>query len=83
MDKLRQSFNFKKTKEGGIKKILDVGHVFQFDEIYGGDGRDTSNYGLKMNVKSTGILEMDENVIHPFVRIHIVDLKKQKWLAKS
>jgi jouberin len=26
---------------------------------------------------------MDQNVLHPFVRIHIVDLKSHKYLAKS
>lgn len=43
----------------------------------------SENFGLKLKVKGTGILEMDPDVIHPFVRIHIVDLKTNKYLAKS
>mmetsp|Transcript_11084 Transcript_11084/g.18565 ORF Transcript_11084/g.18565 Transcript_11084/m.18565 type:complete len:571 (-) Transcript_11084:750-2462(-) len=42
-----------------------------------------SSFGLKLRVKGTGILEMDPNVIHPFVRIHICDMNTHKYLAKS
>jgi hypothetical protein len=38
---------------------------------------------LKLIVKNTGILEMDQNVLHPFVRIHIVDMNTNKYLAKD
>lgn len=31
----------------------------------------------------TGILAMDPNVLHPFVRIHIIDLKTKKYLKKK
>ena len=41
------------------------------------------NYGLKLKVNQTGILEMDENVVHPFVRIHIIDMQTNKWLGKT
>ena len=38
---------------------------------------------LKLTIKGTGILEMDEYVLHPFVRIHIIDRKTSKYLKKS
>ena len=38
---------------------------------------------MKLIVKNTGILEMDQNVLHPFVRIHIVDMNTNKYLAKD
>jgi len=41
------------------------------------------NVGIKLSIRNTGILEMDEHVMHPFVRIHIVDLITNKYLAKS
>lgn len=36
-----------------------------------------------MSVHGTGILEMDQYVLHPFVRIHVIDLSTNKYLAKS
>ena len=36
-----------------------------------------------MKVCGTGILEMDEHVLHPFVRIHVVDMNTSKYLKKS
>lgn len=41
------------------------------------------DWGLKLTVHGTGILEMDQHVLHPFVRIHIVDMHTNKYLAKS
>ena len=38
--------------------------------------------GLKIGVKETGYLQLDPCVVHPFVRVHIVDLKTGKYLAK-
>ena len=36
-----------------------------------------------MTVKETGSLVLDPNVLHPFVRIHIIDMNTGKYLAKS
>lgn len=38
---------------------------------------------LKLTVKGTGILPMDEHVLHPFVRVHIIDTDTSKYLQKS
>ena len=55
--------------------------MFTFEEMY--PELINKNVGIKLSVRNTGILEMDEHVMHPFVRIHIVDLKTNKYLAKS
>lgn len=41
------------------------------------------DYGLKLTVHGTGILDMDQFVLHPFVRIHVVDMQTCKYLAKT
>lgn len=38
---------------------------------------------LKIKILETGSLILDPNMIHPFVRIHIVDMNTNKYLAKS
>lgn len=40
---------------------------------------------MAMNIKidKTGSLLLDPDMIHPFVRIHIVDMDTYKYLAKS
>ena len=38
---------------------------------------------LKIAVKETGSLLLDPNMIHPFVRVHIIDMKTSKYLAKK
>ena len=44
---------------------------------------DAKELALRLVVSGTGILEMDQNVLHPFVRVHIIDLNTNKYLAKS
>jgi len=53
--------------------------LFDFNEMY----PEAKDYAIKLNVNGTGILEMDQHVLHPFVRIHIVDLNTHMYLAKS
>ena len=38
---------------------------------------------MKITVKETGYLQLDPAVIHPFVRVHVIDMKTGKYLAKS
>lgn len=38
---------------------------------------------LKIKVKESGSLLLDPNVTHPFVRIHIIDMRTCKYLAKT
>jgi len=39
--------------------------------------------GLKIGVKESGYLQLDPCVVHPFVRVHVVDMLTGKYLAKS
>jgi hypothetical protein len=61
--------------------LLPLNFLFEFDEMY--PELRNKNVGIKLSIRNTGILEMDEHVMHPFVRIHIVDLITNKYLAKS
>lgn len=38
---------------------------------------------IRVRVKGTGSLDLDEHVLHPFVRVHVVDMATQKYLAKD
>jgi hypothetical protein len=44
---------------------------------------DRASQAVKLEVKGTGSLILDENVLHPFVRIHVVSMKTGKYLAKD
>ena len=60
-----------------------LGPLFSFDEYFQEGKDEAAGRALKLTIKGTGILEMDENILHPFVRVHIVDLETKKYLAKS
>lgn len=38
---------------------------------------------IKLKIKGTGSLDLDENVLHPFVKVHVVDMSTMKYLAKE
>ena len=38
---------------------------------------------MRVGVKETGYLQLDPCVVHPFVRVHIIDMKTGKYLAKK
>lgn len=38
---------------------------------------------LNLKVIQSGSLILDPNMIHPFVRVHIIDMDTYKYLAKS
>lgn len=38
---------------------------------------------MRLKVVGTGSLELDHFMVHPFVKVHIVDLDTYKYLAKS
>jgi len=37
---------------------------------------------MKLKICETGSLLLDHHLIHPFVRVHIVDMETYKYLAK-
>ena len=38
---------------------------------------------MRIGVKETGYLQLDPCVVHPFVRVHIIDMITGKYLAKQ
>eukprot|EP01022_Parablepharisma_sp_SALTPOND_P016979 TRINITY_DN2616_c4_g1_i1.p2 TRINITY_DN2616_c4_g1~~TRINITY_DN2616_c4_g1_i1.p2 ORF type:complete len:610 (+),score=76.17 TRINITY_DN2616_c4_g1_i1:2030-3859(+) len=38
---------------------------------------------MKLAINCTGLLELDDKVIHPFVKVHILDISTGKYLAKA
>ena len=38
---------------------------------------------MKLKIHGTGGLTLDSNMIHPFVRIHVIDMDTYKYLAKT
>jgi jouberin len=38
---------------------------------------------IKIKICETGSLILDPNMVHPFVKIHIIDMNTCKYLAKS
>lgn len=70
-----------KKGEGDALDLLPKEALFTFKEMHG----DLGNQPMapRLTVCGTGILEMDPNVIHPFVRIHVCDTRTRKYLAKS
>jgi len=60
--------------------------LFSFEDYFkdsADEPQKAADRALKLIIKGTGILEMDENILHPFVRVHIVDLTTKKYLAKG
>jgi len=41
------------------------------------------NQIVRINIMETSQLELDRHVIHPFVKVHIVDIHTGKYVAKS
>ena len=37
---------------------------------------------MKICVNETGYLQLDPDIVHPFCRVHIMDMRTGKYLAK-
>lgn len=55
--------------------------LFKFDEQF--KDNKLHKMALKVKVCETGSLVLDHHMIHPFVRMHIVDMETFKYLHKS
>ena len=60
---------------------MDKAPLFKFEEEFKAEHH--KQFGLKLKIKGTGSLQLDPNVLHPFVRMHIIDLHTWKPLAKQ
>lgn len=68
-------------KQATVDQIREKPALFSFEDMY--SDPENQQHGVKLEIKGTGIMEMDEYVLHPFVRIHIIDMNTKKYLAKS
>jgi len=55
--------------------------LFKFEEQFKEERY--KKLALKVKICETGSLVLDEHMIHPFVRLHIIDMNTCKYLAKS
>jgi hypothetical protein len=55
--------------------------LFKFEEQFKEEKFHKS--AIKLKICETGSLVLDHFMIHPFVRVHIVDMDTYKYLAKS
>lgn len=55
--------------------------LFKFEEQY--KDEKYNRMALKLKILETGSLLLDPKMIHPFVKIHVVDMGTCKYLAKS
>jgi len=70
-------------KGSGIDQITGVDPLFKdVDDVFGDELRN-AQYALRLAIKGTGILEMDQYVLHPFVRVHVIDIRDRRYLQKS
>ena len=60
-------------------QIRNQAPLFKFEDVMPGKARE----GLKLRVLETGSLVLDHHMVHPFVRVHIVNLDTCKYLAKE
>ena len=63
-----------------VETLKKLPPLFKFEEQYREDHIRTG--ALKLKICETGSLLLDPNVIHPFVRVSIVDMDTYKYLAK-
>ena len=80
-DRIALALNCCQPQIDFITQTLAKEPFFTFDQEF--KKENYRNLGLKITVKETGSLVLDPNVTHPFVRVHIVDLKTSKYLAKK
>ena len=64
-----------------IDMIRALPPLFKFEEQFREEK--FRKMAVKLKICETGSLVLDHFMIHPFVRVHIVDMRTHKYLAKS
>jgi jouberin len=64
-----------------VQIMKNLPPLFKFEEQF--KNEKYSKSALKLKILETGSLVLDHHMIHPFVRVHIVDMETYKYLAKS
>ena len=87
-DRIKMGLNFMRDKKKtAIDELKQKQTLFKLDDVLESFEEEKKqkipDCGLKLTVHGTGILEMDQYVLHPFVRIHVIDIGTKKYLAKN
>jgi len=64
-----------------IQTMKEKASLFEFKDVFKEDS--FKDRAMELRVLGTGSLVLDSKMIHPFVKIHIVDLNTCKYLAKQ
>lgn len=82
-DRFCQYINCCRAHKDGVDTIKEKNPMLDFNDMYKNLAGYADKICPRLKVCGTGILAMDPNVLHPFVRIHIIDLNTKKYLAKK
>ena len=77
-DRFALAINCCKRAETPAQILKNIPVMFTFQEEFKQPFQ--QELGLKIGVKETGYLQLDPCIVHPFVRVHIVDLRTGKYL---
>ena len=80
-DRLSLALNCCRPRQDPVTLLCSKEPLFKFEEEFKEPHQ--RNLGLRLKVKETGSLLLDPNMIHPFVRVHVVDMHTCKYLAKK
>lgn len=69
------------NQETPIDRIRKMPPLFKFEEQF--KDEKFRKMAIRLKICETGSLVLDHFMIHPFVRVHIVDMRTHKYLAKS
>ncbi len=67
------------AKQSPRSQIRNQKPLFRFEDHHANKANDA----LKLKIHETGSLVLDHHMIHPFVRVHIINLDTCKYIAKE
>lgn len=67
--------------EAIIQTTSQAPPLFTFKEVF--KEKQYDRKCLEVEIMKTGQLKMDANMVHPFIKMHIIDLNTQKYLGKQ
>lgn len=80
-DRVSLALNCCSAKKDQATLLSGKEPLFKFEEEFKEPHQ--KKLGLRLTVNESGSLQLDPNVIHPFVRVHVMDMQTCKYLAKS
>lgn len=80
-DRLSLALNCCRAKEDPSVLLNKQEALFKFEEEFKEPRH--QELGLRLDIKETGSLLLDPHVLHPFVKVHMMDMTTSKYLAKK